>query len=168
MVLVTWTKLGDEFWDETANAGLSDAAARSHAEAISWLYRIESNDLIVKRGMLRRFAGTANPENAMAELVAVEFWCPVPDGWLLVHHADVVRQSLVAQQAKRQRDLRAQRAKRSREHVSGGVSADVSADVSGDTDRQTDRQQGRRSHPVSSFDPDEEADGADAAFLAVS
>jgi hypothetical protein len=42
---VTWVKLGDEFFDDCADAGLSDAAVRTHAEAIGFLYRLESKGL---------------------------------------------------------------------------------------------------------------------------
>lgn len=136
---MTWTKFGDEFFDDCANAELSDAAVRTHGEAIGWLYRIESDDLVLKRPMLRRFAGTARSGDAMTELVTAGFWTACAEGWRLAHHANVVRQSLAAQQKKRTRDLSAQHAKRQRDRVEV-VSADVSADVSGDTDRQTDKQ----------------------------
>lgn len=54
---MTWSKYGLEFWDDCANANLSDAAARTHAEAISWVYRMEDTQLRVQKNMIRRFAG---------------------------------------------------------------------------------------------------------------
>jgi hypothetical protein len=66
----------------------------------------------------------------MRELVNAGFWRGTRNGWALVHHADVMRQSLAAQQAKRDRDKNAQKAKRGRDSgspISGDVSADVAA-----------------------------------------
>lgn len=96
-----WIELGTEFWDDCAHADLSDAATRTHAEAIGWLYRVESSDHVLKRSMLQRFAGTRDPIAAMAELVAAGFWRCTESGWVLAHHGDVVRQSLAAQQCDR-------------------------------------------------------------------
>jgi hypothetical protein len=134
---MTWVKLGDEFFDECADAGLTDAAVRTHIEGVGFLYRLERENLEVQRRLLRRFAGSADAETAMHELVAVGFWRENRNGWVLVHHAEVVRQSLAAQQAKRDRDKKAQQAKRGRDkegrehkrkqHVSDVVSADVVA-----------------------------------------
>jgi hypothetical protein len=56
---VTWVKLGDEFFDQCADAGLSDAAVRTHAEAVAWLYRLDRDDvteLSISKGLVLRFA----------------------------------------------------------------------------------------------------------------
>lgn len=143
---MTWAKYGVEFWDELAEAELSDAAARTHAEAIAYLYRIESDDLVVKRVTLRRFAGTADPGAAMAELVAAELWCPVAGGWQLVHHDEVVRQSLAAQLANREKTRERVRRHRNKhtqglEPVTESVTRYETRDVpQTQTDRQTDKQ----------------------------
>lgn len=71
---VTWSKYGAEFWDDCANAGLSDAAARTHAEAISWIYRVEQAELTIAKHLVRRFAGSPVWESAVAELVSVGYW----------------------------------------------------------------------------------------------
>ncbi len=134
---MTWQKLGIEFWDEVAVAGLSDAAARTHAEAIGWLYRLEKTpDLFVQRTMLRRFAGTDDPEAAVAELVAARFWRSVPNGWVLVHHGEVIRQSIAAQLAHREKEKLRQRNKRQRSAAKDydkGIRRDVPTNVGTNT-----------------------------------
>jgi hypothetical protein len=151
---MTWTKLGAEFFDDCADRGLSDAAVRTHVEAIGFVYRLESDGLEIQRHLLRRFAGSGEAEAAVAELVRAGFWRGTRKGWVLVHHAEVVRQSLAAQLTKRDRDRRAQEDKRDRDRkVRGeqpqdpkqpregraGVSAGVSADIAAtQTDRHPD------------------------------
>ena len=46
---MTWAKFGVEFRDECAEAGLTDAEFRTHAEALMYLYGIESKDLRIQR-----------------------------------------------------------------------------------------------------------------------
>lgn len=111
---MTWQKLGTEFWDDCAQAGLSDAAVRTHAEAIGWLYRVESTDMRIGKHLVGRFAGSPCWESAVKELVAAEFWRDGISAYVLVHHADVIRQSIAAQKKKRERDKRAQQAWRER------------------------------------------------------
>ena len=162
---MTWTKLGDEFSDDCANAGLSDAAYRTHVEAIGWLYRVERMDLHIPKHLLRRFVGSEDWEDAVRDLVALDWWRNRDGHYQLVRHEDVVRQSLAAQQSKRSRDKKAQADKRRRDEaaahrVSNPVSVDFSADVIPDTDRQTDKQastastgkSGSRSREVEFFD----------------
>lgn len=144
---MTWTKLGDEFSDECANTGLSDAAYRTHVEAIAWVYRVERMDLHLPKHLLRRFVGSEHWQDAVLDLLAIGWWTDAGDHYQLTHHADVIRQSIAAQQAKRARDKDAQAAKRKRDeakrtNVSHGVSADVSDGVIPDTDRQTNKQLG--------------------------
>lgn len=139
---MTWTKFGAEFFDQCADAGLTDAAVRTHCEAIGWLYHINRpnvRDLSIPPRALRRFANSEDYEAGVAQLVRVEFWRDEGEQYVLVHHADVVRSSLAAQRAKLDRDRRAQQNRRARPKVkpSESVSADVSDDVSGDADSQT-------------------------------
>lgn len=82
---MTWTKLGDEFSDDCARAALTDAEFRLHVEAILWANRRESGPQITARDV-RRFAETADPETAIAGLVAAGFWTDLGDGcWEIVH-----------------------------------------------------------------------------------
>lgn len=132
---MTWCKLGAEFDDECAAAGLSDAAYRTHVEAIGFLYRVERYDCRIPKHLIRRFAGSTAYDIAIKELVKIGYWREEDEAYFVMHHRDVVRQSLVAQQAKRSRDRTAQAKKRARQSQK-----DVSADVSAATDRQTDKQ----------------------------
>lgn len=68
---MTWTKLSDAFGDECAS--LSDAAFRTHVEALLWIMRRETGGVISDRDVLR-FAETENPDEAIAELIACGFW----------------------------------------------------------------------------------------------
>jgi hypothetical protein len=150
---MTWAKTGVEFPDQCADAGLSDAAYRTHHEVISWLYRIDRQDvgdLAIPRNMVRRIAGSDDYDHAVKDLVACGFWLDAGDHYILVHHGDVVKQSLMAQRLKRNRDKAAQQAWRERnkataqsgvsDNVSDNVSADASPDVSDYTDKQTNKQ----------------------------
>jgi hypothetical protein len=135
---MTWTKTGVEFPAQCADAGLSDAAYRTHHEMITALYTLDRDDvtdLRMSKRQLRRYVECADAETAIKELAAAGFWRDDGEHWVLVHHADVVRTSLYAQRAKLRRDREAQRAHRAKEK---GLSADVSADVSAPEYRQTD------------------------------
>ena len=132
---MTWTKLGAEFNSECAQAGLTDAAYRTHCEAIGWLYGVEDTSCRIPKRLFRRFAGSDDAEAAVEQLTAVGFWKDAGAVWVVVHHAGVVRQSIAAQQDKRSRDAKAQRRRRK---VSADVSADVAAEsVAAQSDRQT-------------------------------
>ncbi len=39
---MTWAKFGTEFPDECAHQGMSDAAYRTHSEALIYLHRVEA------------------------------------------------------------------------------------------------------------------------------
>lgn len=143
---MTWTKLGAEFWDQLADAGLSDAAVRTHAEAIGWLYGIDREnvaDLSIPKSLVRRFAGSSDFERGVQELVSAGFWLDVGTAYHVDHHGDVIRSSLAAQRKKRERDKLAQRRHRDRE--SAATSALTSATDAAAT--QTDRQTGSYTEP---------------------
>lgn len=144
---MTWRKTGSEFDDECALADLSNGAYRTHMEAIGYVYTVELMSCRFPKRSLPRFAASPTLSDDMAELVASGFWKDAGADYEVVHHADVIRQSLAAQSGKRVRDKKAQRTHRARQSRDGNptegstpVSADVSAYVSGDTDRQTDMQ----------------------------
>ncbi len=84
---MTWLKTSDDYPDDCARAGLSDAAYRTHHEALSWTMRRETGGAISVRDV-RRFAETTDPDAAIAELVACGFWEPDDDGYRIVHHMD--------------------------------------------------------------------------------
>jgi hypothetical protein len=140
MDVMTWPKFGSEFPAQCAEADLSDAAVRTHVEAICYLYEVESKSLEIRKLRMRTIALSPDWEAAIVELLAKGFWLETTAGYRVVHHADVVRQSLAAQQNKRERDKKSQQNKRARDKQDDHVSADVSDDVIPDTGRQTDKQ----------------------------
>lgn len=82
---MTWTKIGDEYSDWAR--GLSDAAFRTHTEALIWSNR-RGLDLIISGRDLHRFAETMDPAAAVAELVASGWWEELPHGlaWYIGCH----------------------------------------------------------------------------------
>ncbi|MGH3779588.1 MAG: hypothetical protein ACRDRO_02880 [Pseudonocardiaceae bacterium] len=68
---MTWTKLGDEFSDETVD--LTDAAFRVHVEALVWSNR-KLADLVIPKKLLPRITATDDPYTAAEELVAAGWW----------------------------------------------------------------------------------------------
>jgi hypothetical protein len=136
---VTWTKLGDEYSDELAQADISDAAYRTHTEAIGWLYRVERPDLQIPKRLVRRFAGSPEYETAIKELITRGLWADRDDHYEVLHHATVIRQSIAAQQAKRESDRQRQaRHRAKRPDATPDVTRDGTPEVTGYTDRQTD------------------------------
>jgi len=110
-------------------AGLSDAAARTHFEALLYLYEIESTDLRLPSRIVPTFAGSADYEVGVRELVEVGYWRQDGDGYEVLHHSDVYRQSLAAQLSHREAEKQRQRRKRAkrRSDVGANVGADVRA-----------------------------------------
>ena len=83
---MTWTKLGAEFPDEAS--GLSDAAFRTHVEALCWSNR-RLLDQVVPKSKLREFAETIDPDVAIKELVESGWWQGPGDAWFIgVRFAD--------------------------------------------------------------------------------
>lgn len=122
---MTWTKYGVEFFDQCAESGLSDAAVRTHAEALHYLSRLEDMDMRIKKHLVRRFAGSPDWEQAAKDLVTAEFWRDEGDAYVVVHHENVFRQSLAAQLSKRDTERERQRRKRSREPRDVGTNVDT-------------------------------------------
>jgi hypothetical protein len=110
---MTWQKLGSEFWLELHAAQLSADAKVTHAEAIGYLYRLErSPELFIERHMLRQAVTSDTAESAISELIGAKFWRPVAGGWVIVHHEEVIRQSIAAQVSHRETEKDRQRSKR--------------------------------------------------------
>ncbi len=165
---MTWTKKGCEFGDECARAGLSDAAYRVHDEAIGWLYTVEATDCRIPKHLVRRFAGSPDWEQAIKELVEVHrFWRDRGDCWEVVHHGDVIRQSIGAQRALKARNKVAQAAWRQRQKAAPGgpgVSAYESDDPNAYVTDLSDRQPTTRRRAPGE-DPNPDGVPADSAAL---
>lgn len=137
---MTWRKTGSEFDDECANLELSDAAYRTHMEAIGWIYQVEQMPCRIPKHNVRRFASSRDTEAAIKELVAIGFWVDHGNAFEVMHHADVIRQSLAAQQRQRQTSKRTSakyRAKKSESDTD--ESPEVTRHVTPNADRQTDK-----------------------------
>lgn len=143
---MTWTKLGTEFFDQLADLGLSDAAVRTHVEAIAWLYGLDRDDvtdLSIPKHLVARFASSPDYDVGIKELVAAKCWRDAATVYHLLHHADVVRGSLMAQRKKRETDKERQRRHRSDRKDPADPGAGVTPDVTRDVaDTQTDKQTG--------------------------
>ncbi len=103
---MTWTKLSDDFTDDTWN--LSDAAFRLHLEGLVWSNR-KLLDLRIPKAELRRFG--KNPD-AANELVENGWWSEDRGFYLIRHHARyqrsreaVIRQQAVNKQNRAKRGL---------------------------------------------------------------
>lgn len=107
---MTWTKLSDDFADDCARVGLSDAAFRVHVEGLLWCMRRETGGtfdaLAVRRGL-----EVADPDTAIAELLAVGFWQRVEGGYLVVHGMEHQPEPEVLEK-RRDNDAERQRRKR--------------------------------------------------------
>jgi hypothetical protein len=77
---VTWTKLGDELRLEARD--LSDAAFRTHIEALLWSGELHL-DLRIPEGDLYRFAESGEAGKAAEELVSRGWWRARRDGWYI-------------------------------------------------------------------------------------
>lgn len=108
---MVWVKLNDTYGDDCAR--LSDAAFRTHTEGLGWTMRRLTEGRISERD-LRRFAETADPDAAVAELLKNGWWetCPDGDGWVVVHDMDVQRSP---DQVEADRSASAERQRRWRE-----------------------------------------------------
>lgn len=82
---MTWLKLSDDYHDQCAT--LSDAAYRTHTEALAWTMRRETGGFISDRD-IRRFAESEQAEEAVKELLDREFWKPAPGGYRIGHHME--------------------------------------------------------------------------------
>jgi len=112
---MTWTKLGDEFADECARAGLSDAAFRTHVEGLSWTMRRETGGFLDKIDV-RKAIETPNAAAAIAELLAVGFWQQTEHGYEVRHHMEHQPEpDLLA----RRREMTAERVRKHRRKKAG-------------------------------------------------
>lgn len=165
---MTWAKYGTEFFDQLVDLGfapeLDDACQLTHAQAVHYCYSVESTTLTFRKNVLRRFATSARAEDAAAELVKRGAWRDHGSTYEVVHHAEVMRQSLGYQLKERDRSRKAKAAKRAQDHTP--VSTNVPQDVTRDGMRpQTDRQSFNQSYEEgSSFEQGSSLEEADQDF----
>jgi len=112
---MTWTKLGDDFGDDCARVKLSDAAFRTHVEGLLWTMRRETDGFLDYRDV-RRFAETTDPDAAVTELIAAEFWTVTDGGYQVIRHmTDQPSAELIA----KRREAAAERKERHVLHKAG-------------------------------------------------
>jgi hypothetical protein len=117
---MAWADYGTEFSDQCAEAGLSDAAYRVHREAIDWLYRSEQSSCRIPKRIVSRLPGDRRRRvGALKELLNATFWKQFGDTFEVVHHAEVVRESLARQIHAREQARVRQQAKRARDRGAG-------------------------------------------------
>jgi hypothetical protein len=134
---MTWTKTPAEFPDDAFNVELSDAAYRTHHEAVTYLFSIERTDCYIRTDEVRRFAGSPHAEMGVQELVGVGWWCVKQQGYEIVRHGDIIRSGIVTQQ--NQRASSKATSKRYRAKRSGDVTPDVTPYVTRHAVSQTDK-----------------------------
>lgn len=117
---MTWTKLSDDFGDDCARVGLSDAAFRTHVEGLLWANRRETDGWLAEKD-LKRFAEAVQPAAAVQELIAAEFWTAKENGWQIKHgQDDQIEHSVLA----KRRANCAERARKSRRNKAGLVQSE--------------------------------------------
>jgi hypothetical protein len=119
---MTWLKVSDDFGDDCARAGLTDAAFRTHIEGLCWAMRRETGGRIDAIDV-RRFAETERPSAAIQELVDAGFWTRTERGYLIVHHMQHQPEPDVIAK-RREKSAERQRKKRRRD---AGLTADTPA-----------------------------------------
>jgi hypothetical protein len=82
---LTWLKTSDDYPDQCAD--LSDAAYRTHHEALSWVMRRENGGRIPYREV-RRFAESTAAHTAVQELVEQGFWHDDGTAYIVRHHME--------------------------------------------------------------------------------
>jgi hypothetical protein len=112
---VTWLKVSDDFGDDCARAGLSDAAFRTHIEGLVWAMRRETGGYLDDLD-IRRAIETENAAASIAELLAVGFWVRERRGYRIAHTMDhQVEPDVIA----RRRKLATDRKRRQRRRSAG-------------------------------------------------
>lgn len=108
---MTWVKISDDFAEDCSS--LSDAAFRTHVEALGWVMRRERGARFPKRE-LRRFTETrGDGEAAARELVEKGYWAEQGEEWEVVHsYANQPEPEVIA--ARRAADAERQRRARLR------------------------------------------------------
>ncbi|MCF6745702.1 hypothetical protein E9529_15755 [Blastococcus sp. KM273128] len=78
-----WLKISDDFPARAAEAALSDAAVRTHIDALCAIMHRETGPILNRRD-LRRFLESDDADQAVTELVAAGWWVRQDDGTVRV------------------------------------------------------------------------------------
>lgn len=128
---MTWAKYGMEFYDQLVEgdfrSDLDDACQLTHSQAILYLYRVESETMTIRKRVLPRVASSEKAMEAADELVRHGFWQDNGTSFTVLHHADVIRQGLAAQNKKRLDDKTRQAKRRAKQSQAAAESSSGSA-----------------------------------------
>jgi hypothetical protein len=146
---VTWTKLGDDYADELAKVGVSDAAYRTLNEMLIWANRRENGATLTDRDVLR-CTESPNVAEALAELVCLGLIDRIDGGYRVVFHIEhqvepeviKARKSSAARRARDHRRRKAGLSVRPDDHVTRDVTDDVRDDVTRDVRADSTRDPG--------------------------
>lgn len=148
---MTWAKYGAEFYAQMLDADfrsdLDDACQLTHGQVIHYLYMVESETATIRKRVLPRVASSPKAMEAADELVRHGFWKDNGTSFTVLHHADVIRESLAAQTRTRKGNKERQARRRAKESQAAAESS------SGST-------QGGAQKPVESFPEPEVTDWA--------
>lgn len=113
---MTWNRTRPEVIGQMAADGLTQDAAMAHLCAVHWLHGHERDDGVIPRRLLPAALLFADDHALVAkELADAGYWRQHTDGSIeIVDHRDVLRQSLGATRAKRDKDRRGQQRQRDR------------------------------------------------------
>jgi len=134
---MTWTKLSDDFTEQCES--LSDAAFRTHVEALIWSMKRENGGMI-PMGDVKRLAESEHRNEAVAELVEQRFWTQLDNGYRIEHHMEHQPEPDVIAA---RRALNAQRQQRARRKKVGLDDEPSQRDVTRDESRDATRDSGR-------------------------
>lgn len=125
---VTWMKVRPEVYEQMTGDGLSRDAMLAHCEGLAYVYRTERMDCRIARTVVRNILfGFDDPEPVIRELVRAGYWTEHATHFELVDHRKTVRESLTAQNKKRERDAEAQQKARDKRGSSASASVTDSA-----------------------------------------
>jgi len=110
-MIMVWTKLSDDFGDECAKQGLSDAAFRTHVEGLLWTMRRETDGRIPEKD-LKRFAESDQAADGLVEVLEKGLWRTTSDGYEIVHHMEHQTTSDVLRKRREANSVRQQRRRR--------------------------------------------------------
>lgn len=139
---MTWTKLGDEFADETSD--LSSDAFRLHVEALIWSNK-KLADLIVPKRKLPRLTAVDHPYDTAEELIVSGWWQDVGDSYYIgCRFADwqVERSVIEHQRSQAVERTRRHRMRRAGDHSLCGDKCSVTRDATRDSVRDATRSTG--------------------------
>jgi hypothetical protein len=92
---MSWTKTGDDYFDQMAARGVSRDAQLMDLECLVFCNRILSNG-VLKQSALRKATTADSPQSLADELVGAGVWTATDDGWQLDWSEQRTREAVLA------------------------------------------------------------------------